>query len=85
MLFSLGCSWELEIVGALEIFVKHLNKTRGDDFAGCQLIDKAWDSFHDVKLKDRGLIWYFSLMNCLVEKVLVYMPFHRLAFYQFLL
>ena len=25
--------------------------------AGCQLIDKAWESFHDVKLKDRSLIW----------------------------
>ncbi|MCI61936.1 putative succinate dehydrogenase, partial [Trifolium medium] len=23
----------------------------------CQLIDGAWESFHDVKLKDRSLIW----------------------------
>lgn len=26
-------------------------------FSGCQLIDKAWESFHDVKLQDRSLIW----------------------------
>lgn len=35
---------------------------------GCQLIDKTWESFHDVQLKDRGLIWYYggdyeSLLN----------------------
>ncbi|KAI3451709.1 hypothetical protein Pfo_008374 [Paulownia fortunei] len=24
---------------------------------GCQLIDKAWESFHDVKLTDRSLMW----------------------------
>lgn len=33
---------------------------------GCQLIDKAWESFHDVKLKDRSLIWckYTFCYNC---------------------
>ncbi|KAL0343300.1 UNVERIFIED_CONTAM: Succinate dehydrogenase [ubiquinone] flavoprotein subunit, mitochondrial [Sesamum angustifolium] len=30
---------------------------------GCQLIDKAWDSFHDVKLKDRSLIWNSDLIE----------------------
>lgn len=24
---------------------------------GCKLIDKAWESFHDVKVSDRALIW----------------------------
>ncbi|KAL3723849.1 hypothetical protein ACJRO7_035941 [Eucalyptus globulus] len=24
---------------------------------GCKLIDKAWESFHDVQVKDRSLIW----------------------------
>lgn len=31
--------------------------------AGVQLIDKAWESFHDVKLKDRSLIWSNFLAN----------------------
>jgi len=26
---------------------------------GCHLIDKAWESFHDVKIRGRSLIWYF--------------------------
>lgn len=25
--------------------------------AGCALIDKVWESFHDVKIHDRSLIW----------------------------
>jgi len=25
--------------------------------AGCQLIDKTWESFGNVKVADRGLIW----------------------------
>ncbi|GFS36555.1 succinate dehydrogenase 1-1 [Actinidia rufa] len=40
---------------------------------GCQLIDKAWESFHDVKLNDRSLIWNsdlretFELENLLIN------------------
>ncbi|CAA2981046.1 succinate dehydrogenase [ubiquinone] flavo subunit 1, mitochondrial, partial [Olea europaea subsp. europaea] len=30
---------------------------------GCQLIDKAWESFYDVKLKDRSLIWNSDLIE----------------------
>ncbi|XP_038986716.1 succinate dehydrogenase [ubiquinone] flavoprotein subunit, mitochondrial-like [Phoenix dactylifera] len=29
---------------------------------GCQLIDKAWESFHDVKICDRSLIWNSELI-----------------------
>lgn len=26
-------------------------------FIGCKLIDKAWESFNDVQIRDRSLIW----------------------------
>ncbi|KAK4416559.1 Succinate dehydrogenase [ubiquinone] flavoprotein subunit, mitochondrial [Sesamum alatum] len=39
---------------------------------GCQLIDKAWDSFHDVKLKDRSLIWNSDLIETIeLENLLI--------------
>ncbi|CAA2961143.1 succinate dehydrogenase [ubiquinone] flavo subunit 1, mitochondrial isoform X2 [Olea europaea subsp. europaea] len=36
---------------------------------GCQLIDRAWESFYDVKLKDRSLIWCICLIGLLSWKV----------------
>ncbi|KAH9602224.1 hypothetical protein KSS87_000199 [Heliosperma pusillum] len=39
---------------------------------GCQLIDKAWDSFHDVQVKDRSLIWNSDLVETLeLENLLI--------------
>ncbi|KAF9609824.1 hypothetical protein IFM89_018766 [Coptis chinensis] len=39
---------------------------------GCQLIDKAWESFHDVKLKDRSLIWNTELIETIeLENLLI--------------
>ncbi|KAI3714741.1 hypothetical protein L6452_21700 [Arctium lappa] len=39
---------------------------------GCNLIDKAWESFHDVKLKDRSLIWNSDLIETLeLENLLI--------------
>ncbi|KAK4393664.1 Succinate dehydrogenase [ubiquinone] flavoprotein subunit, mitochondrial [Sesamum angolense] len=39
---------------------------------GCLLIDKAWDSFHDVKLKDRSLIWNSDLIETIeLENLLI--------------
>ncbi|KAF6149808.1 hypothetical protein GIB67_017541 [Kingdonia uniflora] len=39
---------------------------------GCQLIDKAWESFHDVKLQDRSLIWNSDLIETLeLENLLI--------------
>jgi len=32
---------------------------------GCHLIDKAWESFHDVQIRDRSLIWYLSFLSAL--------------------
>ncbi|RWW17011.1 hypothetical protein GW17_00019084 [Ensete ventricosum] len=36
---------------------------------GCQLIDKAWESFHDVKIRDRSLIWLCPLLNGLDDDI----------------
>ncbi|XWS42049.1 hypothetical protein CRYUN_Cryun17cG0135300 [Craigia yunnanensis] len=39
---------------------------------GCQLIDKAWESFPDVKLKDRSLIWNSDLIETIeLENLLI--------------
>ncbi|XP_042015202.1 succinate dehydrogenase [ubiquinone] flavoprotein subunit, mitochondrial-like isoform X1 [Salvia splendens] len=39
---------------------------------GCQLIDKTWESFHDVKLKDRSLIWNSDLIETIeLENLLI--------------
>ncbi|KAI5684202.1 hypothetical protein M9H77_05430 [Catharanthus roseus] len=39
---------------------------------GCQLIDKAWESFHEVKLDDRSLIWNSDLMETIeLENLLI--------------
>ncbi|KAF6166635.1 hypothetical protein GIB67_005497 [Kingdonia uniflora] len=39
---------------------------------GCQLIDKAWESFHDVKLQDRSLIWNSDLIETIeLENLLI--------------
>ncbi|PPR84781.1 hypothetical protein GOBAR_AA35928 [Gossypium barbadense] len=39
---------------------------------GCQLIDKTLDSFHDVKLKDRSLIWNSDLIETIeLENLLI--------------
>ncbi|KAJ6398446.1 hypothetical protein OIU77_019277 [Salix suchowensis] len=39
---------------------------------GCQLIDKAWESFQDVKVKDRSLIWNSDLIETLeLENLLI--------------
>ncbi|KAG9145288.1 hypothetical protein Leryth_008214 [Lithospermum erythrorhizon] len=39
---------------------------------GCQLIDKAWESFHDVKLTDRTLIWNSDLIETIeLENLLI--------------
>ncbi|PPE02181.1 hypothetical protein GOBAR_DD00779 [Gossypium barbadense] len=39
---------------------------------GCQLIDKTWESFHDVKLKDRSLIWNSDLIESIeLENLLI--------------
>ncbi|CAI0420006.1 unnamed protein product [Linum tenue] len=39
---------------------------------GCQLIDKAWDSFHDVQLQDRSLIWNSDLIETIeLENLLI--------------
>jgi len=39
---------------------------------GCQLIDKAWESFHDVQLKDRSLIWNSDLIEVIeLENLLI--------------
>ncbi|KAL1216003.1 Succinate dehydrogenase [ubiquinone] flavoprotein subunit 2 [Cardamine amara subsp. amara] len=39
---------------------------------GCDLIDKAWDSFGDVKVKDRSLIWNSDLIETMeLENLLV--------------
>ncbi|GJN24469.1 hypothetical protein PR202_gb12209 [Eleusine coracana subsp. coracana] len=39
---------------------------------GCQLITKAWESFHDVKLSDRSLIWNSDLIETIeLENLLI--------------
>ncbi|CAN1225206.1 Succinate dehydrogenase [ubiquinone] flavoprotein subunit 1, mitochondrial [Linum perenne] len=39
---------------------------------GCQLIDKTWESFHDVQLKDRSLIWNSDLIETIeLENLLI--------------
>ncbi|EPS73346.1 hypothetical protein M569_01410, partial [Genlisea aurea] len=39
---------------------------------GCQLIDEAWESFSDVKLKDRSLIWNSDLIETVeLENLLI--------------
>ncbi|XP_020217301.1 succinate dehydrogenase [ubiquinone] flavoprotein subunit, mitochondrial [Cajanus cajan] len=39
---------------------------------GCQLIDKTWESFHDVKLEDRSLIWNSDLIETIeLENLLI--------------
>ncbi|XP_034889641.1 succinate dehydrogenase [ubiquinone] flavoprotein subunit 1, mitochondrial isoform X3 [Populus alba] len=39
---------------------------------GCHLIDKAWESFHDVKVKDRSLIWNSDLIETVeLENLLI--------------
>ncbi|KAL8250858.1 hypothetical protein R6Q59_034551 [Mikania micrantha] len=39
---------------------------------GCNLIDKAWESYHDVKLKDRSLIWNSDLLETIeLENLLI--------------
>ncbi|XP_024974297.1 succinate dehydrogenase [ubiquinone] flavoprotein subunit 1, mitochondrial [Cynara cardunculus var. scolymus] len=39
---------------------------------GCNLIDKAWESFHDVELKDRSLIWNSDLIETIeLENLLI--------------
>ncbi|KAB1226308.1 Succinate dehydrogenase [ubiquinone] flavoprotein subunit 1, mitochondrial [Morella rubra] len=39
---------------------------------GCHLIDKAWESFPDVKLKDRSLIWNSDLIETIeLENLLI--------------
>ncbi|KAJ0888760.1 putative succinate dehydrogenase (quinone) [Helianthus annuus] len=39
---------------------------------GCNLIDKAWESYHDVKLKDRTLIWNSDLLETIeLENLLI--------------
>ncbi|CAA0828922.1 Succinate dehydrogenase [Striga hermonthica] len=39
---------------------------------GCQLIDKAWESFHDVMLKDRTLTWNSDLIETIeLENLLI--------------
>ncbi|XP_042962751.1 succinate dehydrogenase [ubiquinone] flavoprotein subunit 1, mitochondrial-like isoform X2 [Carya illinoinensis] len=39
---------------------------------GCQLIDKAWESFNDVKLKDGSLIWNSDLIETIeLENLLI--------------
>ncbi|KAE8664240.1 Succinate dehydrogenase flavoprotein subunit [Hibiscus syriacus] len=39
---------------------------------GCQLISKAWESFHDVSLKDRSLIWNSDLIETIeLENLLI--------------
>ncbi|XP_010942844.1 succinate dehydrogenase [ubiquinone] flavoprotein subunit, mitochondrial isoform X2 [Elaeis guineensis] len=39
---------------------------------GCQLIDKAWESFHDVKIRDRSLIWNSDLIETIeLENLLI--------------
>ncbi|KAF5961048.1 hypothetical protein HYC85_002257 [Camellia sinensis] len=47
-------------------------RTRETLEEGCQLIDKAWKSFHDVKLKDRSLIWNSDLVETIeLENLLI--------------
>jgi succinate dehydrogenase (ubiquinone) flavoprotein subunit len=39
---------------------------------GCELISKTWESFHDVKLSDRSLIWNSDLIETLeLENLLI--------------
>ncbi|POO02543.1 Succinate dehydrogenase, flavoprotein subunit [Trema orientale] len=39
---------------------------------GCNLIDKTWESFHDVKVKDRSLIWNSDLIETIeLENLLI--------------
>ncbi|CAL9056772.1 unnamed protein product [Musa banksii] len=38
---------------------------------GCQLIDKAWESFHEVKIRDRSLIWNSDLIETIELKNLL--------------
>ncbi|OIV94792.1 hypothetical protein TanjilG_13005 [Lupinus angustifolius] len=39
---------------------------------GCQLIDKTWESFHDVKVEDRTLIWNSDLIETIeLENLLI--------------
>ncbi|KAG5241264.1 succinate dehydrogenase [Salix suchowensis] len=39
---------------------------------GCHLIDKAWESFHDVKVKDQSLIWNSDLIETVeLENLLI--------------
>ncbi|RLN03780.1 hypothetical protein C2845_PM13G00830 [Panicum miliaceum] len=39
---------------------------------GCEQISKTWESFHDVKLSDRSLIWNSNLIETLeLENLLI--------------
>ncbi|KAF7008530.1 hypothetical protein CFC21_023272 [Triticum aestivum] len=39
---------------------------------GCQLISKAWESYHDVKISDRSLIWNSDLIETIeLENLLI--------------
>ncbi|KAE9612987.1 putative succinate dehydrogenase (quinone) [Lupinus albus] len=39
---------------------------------GSQLIDKTWESFHDVKVEDRTLIWNSDLIETIeLENLLI--------------
>ncbi|CAA6657596.1 unnamed protein product [Spirodela intermedia] len=39
---------------------------------GCKLIDKAWESFHDVQIRDRSLIWNSDLIETIeLENLLI--------------
>ncbi|KAG2301004.1 hypothetical protein Bca52824_029655 [Brassica carinata] len=39
---------------------------------GCQLIDKAWESFEDVQVRDRSLIWNSDLIETIeLENLLI--------------
>ncbi|KAF8709933.1 hypothetical protein HU200_029652 [Digitaria exilis] len=39
---------------------------------GCELISKAWESFHDVKISDRSLIWNSDLIETIeLENLLI--------------
>ena len=39
---------------------------------GCKLITKAWESYHDVKISDRSLIWNSDLIETIeLENLLI--------------
>ncbi|KAJ4851452.1 hypothetical protein Tsubulata_014118 [Turnera subulata] len=48
------------------------NRLGANSLLDIVLIDKAWDSFHDVKLKDRSLIWNSDLIETIeLENLLI--------------